>query len=1048
MLYGESRRAFSTGLFAEPTAAYRGCPFWSWNNRLDREQLLRQVDYFKAMGMGGVTIHCRTGLGTEYLGAAFMDIVRACADKATREGMLTWLYDEDRWPSGFAGGLVTKDERYRLRHLLFTARPYGGQQDAVVDISSAVANRTENGVLLAVYDVVLGRDGTLARYRRLTPADAGMAPAEGVRRWYAYLETAEPAAWFNFQTYVDTLNPAATRRFIETTHERYRAVLGDAFGTSVPAIFTDEPQFARKAMLRDALSDSDITIPWTGDLVDTYKNANGHDILDRLPEVFWLPADGRASVARYRYHDHVAERFASAFADTLGHWCEGHGLALTGHMMEEPSLGSQTHSLGEAMRSYRAFHLPGIDMLCDAHEYTTAKQAQSAAHQYGREGVLSELYGVTGWHFDFVGHKAQGDWQAALGVTIRVHHLSWVSMAGEAKRDYPASIFYQSPWWREYRAVEDHFARVNVAMTRGKPVVRIGVIHPIESYWLAYGPQSETAAQRELMEDRFKGLTQWLLSANLDFDFVAESLLPTQRPRTVAGSDGVALGVGEMAYDVVLVPGLRTIRGSTLGALEAFAEAGGRVIFAGEVPELVDAEPSDRPRALAQRCERIGFSRPEVLAALEAVREVGIDPGAVTNWMVSHGPAASFLYQLRQDGDERYAFICNTDRDDPRPGAVIRFRGTWQVTALDTLTGKTTELGADYAEGWTCLRWGCPAHGHLLVRLSPGKRSTGAALTGEARERLGVVAEPVGVTLSEPNCLLLDQAEWRMDGGPWRAREEVLIIDNLARRELGLPLRDVHIAQPWVDTQADPVRGTLELRFRIVSEVDVAMPQLALEEPEVTEVMWDGERVLSVPRGYYVDEAIRTIDLPSMAKGEHELILRIPMCRKVNVEWCYLLGDFGVRVAGRDAVVTAPVRNLRWGSWVHQGLPFYGGNVTYHVPVDFGAGASLTVAVEKFASPVVAVDVNGGRVGSVGFAPFEVRLPGLSGRQVVDLTAYGNRANSFGPVHCANERLRWLGPNAWRTRGADYAYEYQLKPTGILAAPALLAGRPASGSRS
>jgi|GEM_PF-2284246 len=119
-------------------------------------------------------------------------------------------------------------------------------------------------------------------------------------------------------------------------------------------------------------------------------------------------------------------------------------------MMEEPTLFSQTRALGDAMRSYRSFHLPGVDMLCDRREYTTVKQAQSAAHQFGCSGVLSELYGVTDWDYDFRGHKSPGDWQAALRVTVRVHHLSWVSMAGESKRDYPASIFYQSPWWQQY----------------------------------------------------------------------------------------------------------------------------------------------------------------------------------------------------------------------------------------------------------------------------------------------------------------------------------------------------------------------------------------------------------------------------------------------------------------------------------------------------------------------------------------------------------------------------------------------------------------------
>ena len=86
--------------------------------------------------------------------------------------------------------------------------------------------------------------------------------------------------------------------------------------------------------------------------------------------------------------------------------------------------------------------------------------------------IRDRLYGVTNWDFDFRGHKLQGDWQAALGVTVRVQHLTWTSMAGEAKRDYPAAIGYQSPWYQEYPLLEDHFARVNTAMTRGKMCIR------------------------------------------------------------------------------------------------------------------------------------------------------------------------------------------------------------------------------------------------------------------------------------------------------------------------------------------------------------------------------------------------------------------------------------------------------------------------------------------------------------------------------------------------------------------------------------------------
>ena len=38
-----SSRQELAGRFAQPGAAYRGKPFWSWNGELEKEELLRQV---------------------------------------------------------------------------------------------------------------------------------------------------------------------------------------------------------------------------------------------------------------------------------------------------------------------------------------------------------------------------------------------------------------------------------------------------------------------------------------------------------------------------------------------------------------------------------------------------------------------------------------------------------------------------------------------------------------------------------------------------------------------------------------------------------------------------------------------------------------------------------------------------------------------------------------------------------------------------------------------------------------------------------------------
>ena len=1024
MLYPENQRpTLAEEVFQHPGSEYRCTPFWAWNCELKEDELLWQIEILKKMGMGGFHMHSRTGMATPYLTEDFMNLVKACVEKAKREKMLAWLYDEDRWPSGAAGGYVTKDEKYRARYMVFTpvSNEAFGSGQASLD-SSARAKRQGNGRLLARYAVALHPDGTLQSYRRL--ADDQSAAGEETT-WYAYLELTAPSPWYNNQTYVNTLDKEAIERFVQITHERYKQAVGEDFGKTVPAIFTDEPQFTHKTTLGFATDKEDVVLPWTDDFAQSFKEAYGEDLLDSLPELYWELPGERRSLARYRYHDHVAERFAQAFADTCGNWCRENGLMLTGHMMEEPTLQSQTAALGEAMRSYRGFDLPGIDMLCDYREYTTAKQAQSAAHQYGCPGVLSELYGVTNWDFDFRGHKLAGDWQAALGVTVRVPHLSWVSMKGEAKRDYPASINYQSAWWDKYPLVEDHFARLNTALTRGKPLVKLGVIHPVESYWLHWGPREQTALAREEMDQRFQNLCDWLLFGLCDFDYICESLLPSQ-----CQTPGAPLRVGEMAYETILVPALETIRSTTLDRLEAFVQAGGRLLFLGSVPTLVDARPSLRAAELAARCQTIEFSKGAILSALETERLIDVrdERGSRTDGLLS---------QLRQDGEGRWLFLCHGRRLEhqdvlPLEKITLRIKGLWKPTLYDTQTGATKPLAGIQKNGETELAYGFYAHDSLLLRLDPGA-AEGQRAVPAAMEAGTAFRGRAAYTLSEPNVLLLDQAEYAFDEGPWMEKEEILRADNAFRSHLGFPSRMDAVAQPWV-VEKERAEHNLRLRFRILSDIPVSGASLALENAEQTGIRLNGLAVPCKPEGYFVDKAIEKVPLPALACGENLLELTVPVTRREGAEWCYLLGNFGVRLEGDGARLVSLPEKLGFGDWCGQGLPFYCGNVRYHLPIQ-GKG-TLKVRASHYRGALLGMSVDGGEEKPVAYAPYAASFPGLDqGEHCLTVTVYGTRVNGFGAVHNADETTTWFGPNCWRSEGDSWCYEYRLRPQGLLTAP-------------
>ena len=124
MLYPKSKApSLSAELFKNPTSEYRATPFWAWNTELDKKELEEQINIFKEMGFGGFHMHSRTGMATDYLSDDFFDFVSFSVNEAKKRNMLAWLYDEDRWPSGSAGGLVTKTVRHRAKSLLFTKNP-------------------------------------------------------------------------------------------------------------------------------------------------------------------------------------------------------------------------------------------------------------------------------------------------------------------------------------------------------------------------------------------------------------------------------------------------------------------------------------------------------------------------------------------------------------------------------------------------------------------------------------------------------------------------------------------------------------------------------------------------------------------------------------------------------------------------------------------------------------------------------------------------------------------------------------------------------------
>ncbi len=735
--------------FERPGSAYRGKPFWSWNGELEKGELLRQMDVMEQMGFGGFFMHSRSGLITEYMGDEWFDCINALADAGAKRGLEAWLYDEDRWPSGSCGGKVTEDARLRMKSLYLYERdpaPWlAGERGMDGDADWYAARIGADGVSMSDYRAVQNGDAAAA-FAALT--------GEGADRLLEMRVVPDaPSSDYNGNTYIDTMSIEAVDRFIELTHEEYARRCGDRLGASIRGIFTDEPH--RGHALDNTRTEPDGTrscaVFYTDDIFDEFRRRYGYDARPRMPEVFYRLHGRPISRLRVDYFDLGCNLFNERFIGRIDDWCTRHNIILTGHVLHENSLSNQAIPNGSLARTYENMAWPGVDFLCeDERCYWIAVQCRSVCRQQGKKWMLSELYGCTGWRSDLRMYKVIGDWQALLGVNVRCPHLSWYTMEGQSKRDYPASISYQSPYWRDFAELETYFARFGLMMSQGEPLCDTLVLSPIESAWgLAHIGWSEwifaTAADERALEQRYADVFNELAGAHLDFDYADEQTL--KRMASVErGGDGVFLRVGQARYRQVLLTGMLTVRSSTLRILREFLAAGGRVALAGELPGYVDGEPSDGCRALeadgAEMLPETGFAG--ALARGE-------------NCPVHCTAGSQVLMQVRRTNDGCIAALLNNDREHPTE--VFRVEGPegCQAQEWDMRTGARYAAGAEFKlepAGTLLLVFTREAE-DLPRREEPAQRKTVRALAdGE-----------YGYHLDEPNVCLLDQASWSFDGG-------------------------------------------------------------------------------------------------------------------------------------------------------------------------------------------------------------------------------------------------------------------------------------------
>ncbi len=712
---GEGPSPFDRAAFADPPGEFRPLQMVHGFDRMMRgrggsageEGIDRRLEYLRGLGIGGIV----ASVGTDdYLASERQwDVYRYGMRKAEGMGLALWLYDEKGYPSGTAGGIVTRaNPEFAAQGMACYATSVQGPAEVVQELPlscrafewacayPAGTQPTAGNVLDLSGNV--DEWGTL---RWSAPA-GGWSVLYMARRvmYEGTFATAVPVGHSPTRQYINTLDARAVRAFLRVTHEQYARRTPPDIWRRVRAIFTDEPLIAYyytghdpagaepDARVLDAplFTDRPAAVPWSDDLAEQFRRAKGYDLRPHLYALFASDA-AEACYVRQDFWDVVTGMYSRAYFGQIADWCAGHGTAMSGHVLAEEGLWGNMMFEGSLMAAVRPMQVPGIDILTADPDaigksvFIGAKAVSSAAHLTGKKTVMCECcaFGAlpSGERIGFGEFIAQANMLQVMGVNLFTLYQNDRQIGEEAFRRYT-----------------DYVGRLSLLMRGGSHVCDVAVLYPERSAWAWWAPagkeagpeRAEVGRRFNKVADSYLDVCRRLAQGQVDFDLVDERAIREAETR-----DG-AMRIADEAYRIIVLPVPGALGLETAQALRDFCAAGGTVVSVGRRPELADSaanQPAfDRlmdglfaaggPGSVVAAADLAGRVRGQVGADLELARP---DSGV-------------FYTHRRRDGRDIY-FIVNSHAGPVTLRPKLRVPGLYAL--YRPLTGEVGEAESDAA---------------------------------------------------------------------------------------------------------------------------------------------------------------------------------------------------------------------------------------------------------------------------------------------------------------------------------------------------------------
>lgn len=938
---------------------YKPISFWSWNGDMRDDEIRWQIQDFKDKGFGGFFLHSRAGLLIPYMSDAWFRACDIAIEEAEKLGMDAWLYDEDGWPSGFAGGIVNGcGEEYCGKMLrFFIGKP-----------------ESSDAHILAVY-----RKQADDNYERINIEEAGQGDLY--------------CCYVLVRHYVDIMDKRVIAKFIEVTHEEYKKHFGKYFGNVVKGIFTDEPQMPDGPC-------------WSLEMENKYREKYQEDVLDDL----WLmhvKGEGYQKF-RYRFWQCSNELISQNFSEQINAWCKKNNLIFTGHFSSEDGLIEQNLTSGGVMPQYQNMGMPGIDHL--GNRYATAvllKQVTSVAHRRDIPYVLSESYGCGGWDISFKELLGIAGWQAVFGVNTLCTHISAYSILGRRKRDYPTFFSYQTQWWKDAGKLFGAIEKLNKEIAKGTRMTKVAVIHPIRSVWCECSLEDSTDSK--FMTAQFRELVDNLLDVQVDFDLLDETEVDTAE--LINGM----LRQGVVDYSHIIVPECTTLSANTVKMLEQFANAGGTVLFINGRPASIEGDKSHPLVANIKKIKAIELQNTRyILQKYFRAYPVQNIYNFYDTRIENEVSGLISRYGKTEDGAIIYLF-------NPKMGhkiqTILRHQGRCKIVIVNLTDNREMNITQTYENESTYARVAVESGSGVLIRVTYVEDIKVENKPLLSTERLQIKE----VKPLDNNVLTIDMGKYKINGNPYSRKMAIIhMLDEIYTSISGYK-EDSTVCIEYTFNAAFHVMPTdISLAVEKIDLLDIQVNGQSISKElgwwidkgiktyDIAPHIKNGTNTVLLT--YTIPSTTEVNDLEGKFESERNRFFY-----KVEPENIYIRGSFDVK-REKNSFSLADETKKTMGNLTVQNMWFYNGDCANVGTYQYDGHSDVAVRIGDIEATSVNVYVNGIYAGIIMCEEDRVVITSYlrKGENEIVIVAKGNHRNLMGPHHhIRGSKLYFVGPSTF-----------------------------------